>query len=120
MNGESEDNGRQRGEPDKISIGEVELLLAEERTSLSVMRTGIAVLALPLSVVSVLVATSRYYNPFNVLHLLVPLAILCVALLVFGGYLVIRSLRKLRHIDRLIQRIKNEHSSIARYLDPAD
>ena len=31
-----------------IAINEVQLLLAEKRTSLSVMRTGIAVLALPL------------------------------------------------------------------------
>ena len=31
-----------------VVIGEVQLLLAEKRTSLAVMRTGIAVLALPL------------------------------------------------------------------------
>ncbi len=35
---------------DSIAISEVQLLLAEKRTSLAVMRTGIAVLALPLSV----------------------------------------------------------------------
>ena len=39
-----------------IAINEVQLLLAQERTSLAVMRTGIAVLALPLSVMSVLIA----------------------------------------------------------------
>lgn len=37
---------------DAIVINEVQLLLAEKRTSLSVMRTGIAVLVLPLSVLS--------------------------------------------------------------------
>jgi len=120
MNRESEDDSREPGEPDTVAINEVQLLLAEERTSLAVMRTGIAVLVLPLSVFSVLVATSKYYDPFNVLHFLVPLALLCVALVVFGGHLVVHSVLKLRRIDRLIHRIKQEHSGIARFLDPAD
>ncbi|MGE0188915.1 MAG: DUF202 domain-containing protein [Steroidobacteraceae bacterium] len=99
-------------------MNEVQLLLAEERTSLSVMRTGIAVLVLPLSVFSLLVATSKYYDASNVLHFLVPLALLCLALLLFGGYLVMNSMRKIRRIDRLIHRIKLEHSAIAQFLDP--
>jgi len=117
MNTEPDDKS---GEPDAVAISEVQLLLAEERTSLAVMRTGIAVLVLPLSVFSVLVATSRYYEPSSVLHLLIPLALVCAALLAFGGHLVIHSLLKLRRIDRLIQRIKQEHGGIARFLDPAD
>lgn len=47
---------------DPVIINEVQLLLAEKRTSLAVMRTGIAMLALPLSVISVLIATSKYYD----------------------------------------------------------
>lgn len=99
-------------------MNEVQLLLAEVRTSLAVMRTGIAVLVLPLSVFSLLVATSKYYDTGNVLHFLLPLALLCIALLLFGGYLVINSARKIRRIDRLIHRIKLEHSAIAQFLDP--
>jgi len=120
MTREREDRSGKVGEPDAVSINEVQLLLAEERTSLAVMRTGIAVLVLPLSVFSVLVATSRFYDPSSVLHFLIPLALLCAALLVFGGYLVIHSLLKLRHIDRLIHRIKKENSGIARFLDPVE
>ena len=45
---------------DSTVFGEIQLLLAEKRTALSSMRTGIAVFALPLSVLSVLVATSKY------------------------------------------------------------
>jgi len=41
---------------------EIELILSEKRTALSTLRTGIAVFALPLSVLSVLVATSSYYT----------------------------------------------------------
>ena len=45
-----------------ILINEIQLILAEKRTSLAAMRTGIAVFVLPLSVLSVLVATSKYYD----------------------------------------------------------
>jgi len=62
-------------ESNSIAINEAQLVLAEKRTSLSVMRTGIAVLALPLSVMSVLIATSKYYDVINVLFFLIPLGI---------------------------------------------
>ena len=69
---------------DAIAINEVQLVLAEKRTSLAVMRTGIAVLALPLSVISVLIATSRYYDIFHVLHFLVPLVVFNLGLIVLN------------------------------------
>ena len=47
---------------DNLILGEIQVLLAEKRTALSSLRTGIAIFALPLSVLSVLIATSRYYN----------------------------------------------------------
>ena len=45
-----------------ITINKVQLILAEKRTPLAVMRTGIAVFVLPLSVLSALVATSKFYD----------------------------------------------------------
>lgn len=109
-----------KGDPKKsesIVIGEVQLLLAEKRTTLALMRTGIAVLALPLSVMSVLVATSRYYNIFHVLHFLVPLLALCLALIVLGGYLIVRSILRIRSYDRLIRRIKLKHSVVGEFIE---
>lgn len=98
-------------------INEVQLLLAEKRTSLAAMRTGIAVLALPLSVMSVLIATSKYYNVFSVLHLLIPLGALNLMLIVVGIYLITRSLIRMRHYDHLIHEIKQQHSVIAKFLE---
>ena len=66
--------------PEGIIINEVQLLLAEKRTSLSTMRTGITVFVLPLSVLSVLIATSKYYDVFKVMHFLVPLLVINAAL----------------------------------------
>ena len=107
------------GQPglDPLIINEVQLILAEKRTALAVMRTGIAILALPLSIVSFLVATSRYYNPLELLHYLVPVAVINLVLIVLGGYLLVYSLRRILRHDRLIRAIKQQHSAIAEYID---
>ena len=98
-------------------INEVQLLLAEKRTSLAAMRTGIAVFALPLSVLSVLIATSKYYDITHVLHLLVPLLLISTALVFLGAYLIIRAIIKIRHVDRIILELKRKHSKIAPFID---
>ena len=84
---------------------------------LAVFRTGIALVALPMSIMSFLIATSRYYEVIHVLHLLIPLGLLCLALFGFGGMLVFTSLKRMRRHDRLIHEIKSRHSIVARFLD---
>ncbi|CAG37028.1 hypothetical protein [Desulfotalea psychrophila] len=102
---------------DSIIINEVQLLLAEKRTSLAVLRTGIAVLALPLAAISMLIATSRFYNVLHVLYFLIPLAVLNFALIVFGTYLIIKSIIRMKNYDRLIHEIKIEHSVIGKFIE---
>ena len=100
--------------PDSIAINEVQLVLAEKRTSLAVMRTGIAVLILPLSV---LIATSKNYDFVHVLHLMVPLLILSSLLAIFGIYLILRSIIRMYRYDKIILRIKQKHSALAEFID---
>lgn len=100
-----------------LLINEIQLLLAEKRTSQSALRTGIAVFALPLTVLSFLIATSRYYDVFSVLHLLVPLMGLCAALVILGSYLVLRAITRIRKYDRHIAELKEENARIARIVD---
>ena len=70
--------------PDNVIFGEIQVLLAEKRTALASLRTGIAVFALPMSVLSALIATSRYYSLDKVMPLLLPLMLLNVGLVVLG------------------------------------
>ena len=104
-------------EPTGMIINEVQLILAEKRTFLAAMRTGIAVFALPLSVLSVLVATSKYYNFIHVIHFMIPLLIICGAMIFLGSYLIIRSILKIRHQDRIIMQIKGRSGKIAGFID---
>jgi hypothetical protein len=94
-------------------FNEIQLILAEKRTALSALRAGIAVFVLPLSVLSVLIATSRYYDILGVMPLMVPLLLLNVALIILGCYLIVHSIRRIHHYDRLIRDIKLKHSAIA-------
>lgn len=104
-------------EQEGIIIGEVQLILAEKRTSLSTMRTGIAVLALPLSVFSVLVATSKYYDIISVIHFMIPLVIICAVLATLGVYLIVRSIIKIHRYDKIILKIKRTNSQLAEFIE---
>ncbi len=103
--------------PQPVIINEVQLILAEKRTSLATMRTGIAVCAIPLSLTGLLIATSRYYEILNVLTLFIPFGLLNAALLCLGAYLIVRSMRRLVREDRMIREIKRRHSAIAEFIE---
>src|SRR5881394_3387691 len=90
---------------DSLILGEIQVLLAEKRTSLSALRTGIAIFALPLSVLSVLIATSRYYSIGKVMPLLMPLLLLNLGLVVLGSWLIFHSIGRLDHYDRRVREL---------------
>src|ERR1700686_5551144 len=90
---------------DTFIFGEIQVLLAEKRTALASLRTGIAVFALPLSVLSVLIATPRYYKIGAVIPLLAPLLLLNLCLVVLGSWLIYRSSRHLHRYDHRIREL---------------
>src|SRR6266581_8692316 len=102
---------------DNLILGEIQVLLSEKRTSLATMRTGIAVFALPLSVLSVLIATSRYYNIGKVMPLLVPLLLLNLGLVVLGSWLVFRSIHRIHHFEHRIRELSQKYRSIAEFIE---
>ncbi len=100
-----------------VILGEAQLILAERRTSLLLLRTGIAVFALPLAGLSVLIATSGYYAAREVLLFRLPLAALCGGVIILGTYLIIRALIRIRHQDQMIQALKKQNQALAEFLD---
>jgi len=102
---------------DNVIFGEIQVLLAEKRTALASLRTGIAVFALPLSVLSVLIATSRYYNVGTVMPLLVPLLLLNFGLVVLGSWLIYRSIHRIHHYERRIRELSQKYRSIAEFIE---
>ncbi|MHA2041889.1 MAG: hypothetical protein ACW975_08500, partial [Candidatus Thorarchaeota archaeon] len=74
---------------------------AEKRTHLAELRTGIGMLTIPLSLLTILIATSNYYTISDVLGLITGLVIGIVILLLIGAHLVFSSLRRIRRDNRL-------------------
>lgn len=103
--------------PDNAILGEIQVLLSEKRTALSSLRTGIAVFALPLSVLSVLIATSQHYKIVSVLPFLVPLLLLNLGLVVLGSWLIHHALHRIRHYDGVIRNLREKYRSIAEFVD---
>jgi uncharacterized membrane protein YidH (DUF202 family) len=102
---------------DNLIFGEIQVLLAEKRTALASLRTGIAVFALPLSVLSALIATSRYYSMEKVMPLLLPLLLLNFGLVVLGSWLVYRSIRRIHHFEHRIKELSDKYRSIAEFIE---
>lgn len=102
---------------DGTVLGAAQLILAEKRTLLSLMRTGIAVFALPLATVSALIATSKYYELRQVLGLFIPVMLLNAGLVVLGAYLIVRAVQRIHHTDRLMEELKRTHPALAPYLE---
>jgi uncharacterized membrane protein YidH (DUF202 family) len=102
---------------DNLILGEIQVLLSEKRTALASLRTGIAVFALPLSVLSVLIATSRYYNFGAVMPLLVPLLFLNLGLIVLGSWLIYRSIKHLHRYDYRIRELTQKYRSLAEFIE---
>ena len=104
-------------EMDSFILNEVQLLLSEKRTALSTLRTGIAIFAFPLSVLSVLIATSKVYKPAEVMQWLLPLLVLNLGLVALAVYLIVTAMRHIHHYDRLIAELKRRYSKLAALLD---
>ena len=102
---------------DVLILNEVQLLLSEKRTALSALRTGIAIFAFPLSVLGLLITTSRSYQWREVMHWLVPLLLLTLGLTGLAVYLIVHAIRRIQHYDRIINELKRKHSRLAVILD---
>jgi uncharacterized membrane protein YdbT with pleckstrin-like domain len=103
-----EDDIETSSDPDYelVLINEIQLLLEEKRTSLAVMRTGIAILIIQLLISSFLIATSKSYQFLELIHVTIPFLVINIFLLVLASYLIISSLIHIRHYDRVILRLK--------------
>ncbi len=95
----------------------IQILLSEKRTSLSMMRTGITIIALPLTITSALIATSKLYEVDRVALLLVVVMTVNALLLGLGVTLVVRAYRSIAKYARLLDQLKKDHPSMSQYLD---
>lgn len=102
---------------DPLAVNEAQLVLAEKRTYLATMRTGIAILVLPMTVVSFLIAFAKRESGLHLTGLLIPLLVVCAGLAALGIYLIIRSMMRLHRADRELKHIKKSSPALAEFID---
>lgn len=97
---------------------EVSLMLSEKRTALSILRTGIAIFSIPLSLGSVLIATSQLYDPDKILYLIVPVLAGCTLLVLISLWLMVTAAVKLRNNERRLDRLIEKNQFLRNIVDP--
>ena len=95
-----------------MRIAEVQLLLAEKRTALAILRAGMGIFLLPLSLFTALIATSKFYDVGEVFLLIAVVVGVSIALMVLGVWLIWRSIRRIRRIDHKIAEIKQKSAEL--------
>ncbi len=99
-----------------LILAAIRTIEAEKRTHLSELRTGIGILTIPLSLLTILVATSNYYSVQDVFIFIVGLIIGIILLAVVGSFLVIKSLQRLRTDHSLRRETCNDTGEFLRDL----
>ena len=102
LTGDSNNNNERTQQIEiRTSLALIRTIDAEKRTHLAELRTGIVILTIPMSLLTILIATSNYYSVNSVLSFIVGLVIGIVALASIGAHLVIRSLQKIKKTEKL-------------------
>lgn len=89
---------------DSLILGELLAFHQEKRTALAMIRIGIGSLIAQLSVLSLLIATSKYYEWMEVVHLVIPFVLLNLFVFGIASYLILRSILTIHQVDRRIIR----------------
>jgi multisubunit Na+/H+ antiporter MnhG subunit len=85
----------------RTSLAFIRTIDAEKRTHLAELRTGIGILTIPMSLLTILIATSNYYSVDQVFGYILVLSAGIILLTLVGGHLVVNALRKIRADDNL-------------------
>ncbi|MHA1962327.1 MAG: hypothetical protein ACW99U_19150 [Candidatus Thorarchaeota archaeon] len=85
----------------RITLAIIRTIEAEKRTHFAELRTGIGILTIPMSLLTILIATSNYYDPVSVMSYIVALVAGIIGLSLVGTFLVVRALQGLRANERL-------------------
>jgi predicted transporter len=103
----------------ELIIEELKFLLAEIRTSMASLRTGLMLLVLPLLLVSTIIVTSKHHNLLSVIRHPVAIALYSVMVL-SGAYLVIKAFLKIRVYNHQIVKIQKKYGAMASLPDGAE
>ena len=107
-------------EKSSLVLDELLTLHQEKRTALAMIGIGIATLIAQISILSFLIATSKYYQWMEVVHLVIPFILLNLIVFGIAGYLIFRSIIKMHQLDRRMIRYIEYREIGSRGISPKD
>lgn len=91
----------------EIKQTRVMTLLSEKRTILSEIRTWVTMFLIPLSILTVLVGISRFFDVSRLVEIIITVLIICFLLLIILAYYISKSLLKLFEFNKKIKKFDN-------------
>ncbi len=79
-------------------------LLSEKRTILSEIRTWVTMFLVPLSILTVILGISKFYDISKLLEIIIIVLIICFLLLIILAYYISKSLLKLFEFNKRIKK----------------
>ena len=102
---------------DCLIVEEILVLLQEKRTALRMVRIGISAVIAEITILGLLIATSRYYKWMGIMHLWIPFVLLNLIVLAIAVYFIFGSLVHIHHLDRQVLRYKKSHGVLSNLMD---
>jgi len=93
-------------------LSKARTLEAEKRTALALLRTGIMISTVPLSIFTLLISVSQVYDIWGPLYQLVIIISIWLSILVLGVILIVKAFRQIRSCDRALKAIKKSIEEI--------
>ena len=109
-----EDN---REKLDALILDELLVFQQDKKTALEMIRIGIRIIIAQIFGLGFLIATSKFYNLLEIMHLIVPFILLNVLLFILAAYLISVSLIRLNRLEIKIRRYQSEHSRLSKFAD---
>lgn len=97
---------------EQLLLSEIQVLLSEKRTYYAILRTGLGIITVPLTVIIFLSATAQYHKLFSYVWIGAVLIICLLAMSLFGVALFFYAQRKLRRLQKLIRIIENKNQRV--------
>ncbi len=113
MSAETEEwNYRDESARMRTALATIRTLEAIRRSKLAELRTGISVVAISLSIFTVLITTSSLWNPATLLYLYIVVVISLIFLMIVGIYLFYHGLRGMQAIDKRREKLSKNIESL--------
>lgn len=101
---------------EQILLSELQVLLAEKRTYYALLRTGLAVSTVPMSVMAFLLATLNYHDIFKHFWLGISVGGGLISISLIGLVLFYSAESKIKKINRILKKVKSQNARIAEIL----